>query len=82
MADIHIREIDNQLYKELRARAKRHGVSVEEEARHILQSAVSAPEKLDTPYPVLTWDDHLATAVTIEGRSAGETVYADRNGRC
>ena len=31
---------------------------------------------------VLAWDDHLATAVTpVHGRSAEETVRADREGR-
>jgi antitoxin (DNA-binding transcriptional repressor) of toxin-antitoxin stability system len=30
---------------------------------------------------VLKWDDHLATAVKGAGRSAEETVRADREGR-
>ena len=34
------------------------------------------------PQEVLVWDDHLATAVTpVHGRSAEETVRADREGR-
>ncbi|NBS14689.1 MAG: type II toxin-antitoxin system prevent-host-death family antitoxin [Verrucomicrobia bacterium] len=34
------------------------------------------------PQEVLAWDDHLATAVTpVHGRSAEETVRADREGR-
>jgi antitoxin (DNA-binding transcriptional repressor) of toxin-antitoxin stability system len=32
------------------------------------------------PRRVLTWDDHLATAVPGTGRSAEETVRADRDG--
>jgi prevent-host-death family protein len=30
---------------------------------------------------VLKWDDHLATAVSASGKSAEETVRADREGR-
>jgi len=31
--------------------------------------------------PVLVWDDHLATAIPATGRSAEETISADREGR-
>lgn len=30
---------------------------------------------------ILKWDDHLATAIPSSGRSAEETVAADREGR-
>jgi prevent-host-death family protein len=30
---------------------------------------------------ILKWDDHLATAIPAAGRSAEETVSADREGR-
>lgn len=33
------------------------------------------------PRPVAVWDDHLATAIDSEGRSAEETLAADREGR-
>lgn len=33
------------------------------------------------PRRVLVWDDHLATAIPASGRSAEETVAADREGR-
>jgi antitoxin (DNA-binding transcriptional repressor) of toxin-antitoxin stability system len=33
------------------------------------------------PRRVVSWDDHLATAVRGKGRSAEETVRADREGR-
>jgi prevent-host-death family protein len=33
------------------------------------------------PRRVLFWDDHLATAVPGSGRSAEQTVAADREGR-
>ena len=34
-----------------------------------------------TPRRILVWDDHLATAISSAGRSAEETVAADREGR-
>jgi len=33
------------------------------------------------PRRILVWDDHLATAIPSAGRSAEETVDADREGR-
>jgi len=33
------------------------------------------------PRSVLKWDDHLETAVTVDGRSAQEVVRTDREGR-
>lgn len=33
------------------------------------------------PRRILKWDDHLATALPASGRSAEETVTADRDGR-
>lgn len=33
------------------------------------------------PRKILRWDDHLATAIPGTGRSAEETVRADRDGR-
>jgi prevent-host-death family protein len=33
------------------------------------------------PRPILKWEDHLSTALTAKGRSAEETVDADRDGR-
>jgi len=34
-----------------------------------------------TARPILVWDDHLATAIPGRGRTAEETVTADRFGR-
>lgn len=34
-----------------------------------------------TPRRILAWDDHLETAIPTSGRSAEETVTADREGR-
>jgi len=50
MASIVIRNLDDGLKSKLRLRAAQHGRSMEEEARHILRSALSAnlprPENL------------------------------------
>lgn len=46
MPDISVRRIDEEVYERLRSRARRHGVSMEEEVRRILGSAVNAPERL------------------------------------
>ena len=46
MASLSVRRIDSETLSQLRMRAARHGVSMEEEARRILKQAVAAPEKL------------------------------------
>ncbi|ABM61567.1 FitA-like ribbon-helix-helix domain-containing protein [Halorhodospira halophila] len=46
MSSISVRRLDEETLRRLRARADRHGVSMEEEVRRILQSAVSGPERL------------------------------------
>ena len=46
VANLSVRKIDGETLVRLRARAAQHGVSVEEEARQIIQEAVSAPERL------------------------------------
>jgi len=33
------------------------------------------------PRRILAWEDHIATAIAASGRSAEETVAADREGR-
>jgi plasmid stability protein len=42
MSSITIRNLDDQLKASLRLRAARHGLSMEQEVRNILQSALSA----------------------------------------
>jgi plasmid stability protein len=46
MVNLSVRKIDDETLARLCARAARHGVSVEEEARQIIQDAVSSPERL------------------------------------
>jgi len=46
MANLSVRKIDDRIYEQLRVRAAKHGVSMEEEVRQIIKRAVSAPERL------------------------------------
>ena len=46
MANLSIRQVDEETLRQLRLRAARHGVSTEEEVRRILRRAVSSPERL------------------------------------
>jgi plasmid stability protein len=45
MAQLLVRGIEESLVKKLKRRASAHGVSVEEEHRHILREALSKPVK-------------------------------------
>ena len=46
MANLSVRKLDDSVYKQLRVRAAKHGVSLEEEIRQIISQAVTAPEKI------------------------------------
>jgi plasmid stability protein len=46
MPSLSIRKVDEETLARLRIRAARHGISMEEEVRRILQRAVAAPERL------------------------------------
>jgi plasmid stability protein len=46
LASLSIRKLDDEVYEQLQARAERHGVSMEEEARKILTRAVSTPDRM------------------------------------
>jgi plasmid stability protein len=46
MANLSVRNIEKSVYDQLKARAARHGVSMEEEVRRILRRSVAAPEKI------------------------------------
>lgn len=46
MASLSVRKLDDELYRRLKDRASRHGVSMEEEVRQILQREMAAPENL------------------------------------
>ena len=44
MASLSIRKLEEETLSRLRIRAAKHGVSMEEEVRRILNNAVSAPD--------------------------------------
>ena len=46
MASLSVRKIDDETVAQLRVRAARHGVSMEEEVRRIIKQAVATPEHL------------------------------------
>lgn len=46
MANLSVRNIDEQTVANLRVRAARHGVSMEEEVRQILRNAAATPDRL------------------------------------
>ena len=46
MANLSIRKLDHDVYKQLQMRSLKHGVSMEEEVRQIIFLAVSAPERI------------------------------------
>jgi plasmid stability protein len=46
MASLSVRRLDREVYERLQSRAARHGISMEEEVRRILERAVAAPDRL------------------------------------
>ncbi len=46
MASLSVRKLDDLVYEQLRIRAAKHGISMEEEARQIISQVVSAPEHI------------------------------------
>ena len=50
MASLSVRKLDNQVYEQLRIRAAKHGVPMEEEVRQILIQAVKTPERLSAVF--------------------------------
>lgn len=46
MPSLSVRKLDDRVYEQLRVRAAKHGVSMEEEARLIISQAVTVPERI------------------------------------
>ena len=46
MANFSVRKLDDDVYRKLRLRAAKHGLSMEEEARRIIARAVLSPENI------------------------------------
>ena len=67
MHSIAIRQIDTPLKNRLRCEAARQGCSMEEQARRILRSALSAP----ADNALATRDTHLANRIHARFAAAG-----------
>ncbi|MBV8802319.1 MAG: hypothetical protein JO131_05025 [Gammaproteobacteria bacterium] len=50
MPNLSVRKLDKNMYKQLRIRAANHGVSMEEEVRQIIYSALTASENITTVF--------------------------------
>ena len=46
MPSLSVRKVDEKTISQLRIQAAKHGVSMEEEGRHIIKRAVSTPENI------------------------------------
>ena len=46
MANLSVRNLDKNTYDQLRIRAARHGISMEEEVRQILHQVIATPERI------------------------------------
>ncbi len=46
MANLSIRNLKQEVYKELQQRSLEHGISMEEEVRQIITKAVAAPRRI------------------------------------
>ncbi len=53
MADLSIRNVDDEVKRRLRVRAAEHGRSMEAEVRDILTEAVSDKDRSDRPFTAL-----------------------------
>jgi plasmid stability protein len=76
MAGISVRRIDDETYRKLQDRAKRHGVSMEEEVRRILAATVRSPEKLGS-FATRLFGEH-GVDLTLPERDHHEPVTFDR----
>jgi antitoxin FitA len=50
MASLSVRKLDDTVYEQLRVRAAKHGVSMEEEVRQIIGQVVKAPDKISAVF--------------------------------
>ncbi len=46
MASLSVRKLDPEVYNQLRIRAAKHGVSMEEEVRQIISQVIGSPERV------------------------------------
>ena len=50
MANLSVRNLDKNTYDQLRIRAARHGISMEEEVRQILHQVIATPERITSVF--------------------------------
>lgn len=77
MANISVRKVDDDTIRRLREQAARHGVSMEEEVRRILQRAVSAPGRLGD-LALETFGPEHGVELDLPGHAPHEPVDLDR----
>ncbi len=58
MANLSVRKLDEKYYTQLRMRAAKHGVSMEEEARQIISAVVSTPERMSDVFRTYFGNEH------------------------
>ena len=58
MANLSVRQLDDETISRLRIRAAKHGVSMEEEARRILRQSVATPVKIGELAQELFGEEH------------------------
>lgn len=76
MPSLSVRRLDHETYEQLRVRAERGGVSMEEEARRILKRALAAPDRLGDLATELFGPDHGVT-LDLPVRAPHEPVRFD-----
>lgn len=74
MANLCVRKLDNAVYEQLRARAAKHGVSMEEEVRQIIYQVVRAPNKLSAVFSQYFGNDNGIDLNTIGHRHPHEPM--------
>ncbi|MGL4175124.1 MAG: FitA-like ribbon-helix-helix domain-containing protein [Dermatophilaceae bacterium] len=73
MAALHVRDVPESVVAALRERAARHGRSMQQEIKQILEAAAATPAPHEAPEPV-----RLTTVRTSAASSWGrEEIYGD-----
>jgi plasmid stability protein len=73
MSAIHVRNVPEPVVTALRERAARHGQSMQQEVRNILEAAATAPPSIEAPQPV-----RLTTVRTAGSSTWGrEDIYGN-----
>ncbi|MFP4217159.1 MAG: FitA-like ribbon-helix-helix domain-containing protein [Phycisphaerae bacterium] len=77
MGSISVRRIDDETLERLRERARRHGVSMEEEVRRTLEMAVASPDRLGD-LAVSTFGPAHGVELDLPQHGPGEPLDLDR----